>query len=145
MLIRCHKESQHPAEWALGLRLNIKRTRHNVMVIRSWGQNMKFMFGLQYPLTCKPWTTLSNPCNKGRGKYNCKEVFLCCFFLRFPSCVCLWYCIVMMLNDDVDDYITFWIPIPSLFSPGPCGLFQVYQLQLVSPSFSCSTDILFAG
>ena len=27
MLIRCHKESQHPAEWALGLRLNIKRTR----------------------------------------------------------------------------------------------------------------------
>ena len=27
MLIRCHKESQHPAEWALGLRLSIKRTR----------------------------------------------------------------------------------------------------------------------
>ena len=26
MLIRCHKESQHPAEWGLGLRLNIKRT-----------------------------------------------------------------------------------------------------------------------
>ena len=22
------------------------------------------------------------------------------------SCVCLWYCVVVMLNDDVDDYIT---------------------------------------
>ena len=74
---------------------------------------MKFMFGLQHPLTCKPWTTLSNPCNKVRGKYNCKEVFM-----RLPSCilivtvcvvyscVCLWCCVVVMLNDDVDDYIT---------------------------------------
>ena len=59
---------------------------------------MKFMFGLQHPLTCKPWTTLSNPCNKVRGKYICKEVFLClpsCIFIT--SCVCfiivsLWCC-----------------------------------------------------
>ena len=43
---------------------------------------MKFMFGLQHPLTCKPWTNFSNPCNKVRGKYVVKEVFL-----RFPSCV----------------------------------------------------------
>ena len=27
------------------------------------------MFGLQLPLTCNPWTTLSNPCNKVRGKW----------------------------------------------------------------------------
>ena len=27
MLIRCRKESHHPAEWPLGLRLSIKRTR----------------------------------------------------------------------------------------------------------------------
>ena len=37
---------------------------------------MTFMFGLQHPLTCKPWTTLSNPCNKVWGKYVVKEVFL---------------------------------------------------------------------
>ena len=43
---------------------------------------MKFMFGLQHPLTCKPWITLLNPCNKVRGNYNCKEVFLC-----LPSCI----------------------------------------------------------
>ena len=70
---------------------------------------MKFMFGLQHPLTCKPWTTLSNPCNKVRGIYFYKEVFLpaslsCVVY----SCVCLWYCVVVMLNDDVDDYITEW-------------------------------------
>ncbi len=35
MLIKCSKESQHPAEWALGLRLSSPREqeRHNVMVI----------------------------------------------------------------------------------------------------------------
>ena len=35
MLIRCSKESQHPAEWALGLRLSSPREqeRHNVTVI----------------------------------------------------------------------------------------------------------------
>ena len=45
---------------------------------------MKFMFGLQHPLTCKPWTTLFNPCNKVRGNYVVKEVLrpsLSCVFL----------------------------------------------------------------
>ena len=49
---------------------------------------MKFMFGLQHPLTCNPWTTLLNPCNKVRGEYICKEVFLClpsCVFIMRPS------------------------------------------------------------
>ena len=50
---------------------------------------MKFMFDLQNPLTCKPSTTLSNPCNKGRGTYNCKEVFLLPFFMHLCPCVCL--------------------------------------------------------
>ena len=55
---------------------------------------MKFMFGLQHPLTWKLWTTLSNPCNKVRGKYVVKEVFL-----RLPSflhlnCSCVvYYCV----------------------------------------------------
>ena len=30
-----------------------------------------------------------NPCNKVRGKYNCKEVFLC-----LPSCICVCHCVV---------------------------------------------------
>ena len=35
MLIRCSKESQHPAEWALGLQLSssLEQERHNVTVI----------------------------------------------------------------------------------------------------------------
>ena len=37
---------------------------------------MKFMFGLRHPLICNPSTTLSNPCNKVRGDYFSKEVFL---------------------------------------------------------------------
>ena len=41
---------------------------------------MKFMFGLQHPLTCKPSTTLPNPCNKVR------EVNI---FLKKSSCVFL--------------------------------------------------------
>ena len=40
---------------------------------------MKFMFGLQHLLTCKPWTTLSNLTNKVRGEYVVKKSF-CVFF-----------------------------------------------------------------
>ena len=59
---------------------------------------MKFMFGLQYPLTCNPSTTLSNPCNKVRGKYVVKEAFLRPSFLR-PLFVRLFnYCIVVMMQ-----------------------------------------------
>ena len=54
---------------------------------------MKFMFGLQHPLTCKPWTTLSNPCNKVRGEYLSKEVFL-----RPPSCVFIMRRLFMRLS-----------------------------------------------
>ena len=61
---------------------------------------MKFMFGLQHPLTCKPSTTLSNSCNKVRDKNFVKEVFR-----RFPSCVCFWCCVVVM-HERVNNYIT---------------------------------------
>ena len=60
------------------------------------------MFGLQYPLTCKPSTTLSNLTNKVRGKYICKEVFLC-----LPSCVFVLASVLLLCRyDAVDDYIT---------------------------------------
>ena len=55
MLIRCSKESQHPAEWALALQLSspVERERYNVTAIRV-GQNIAVLFGLQLPLTRKP-------------------------------------------------------------------------------------------
>ena len=96
MLIRCRKESHHPAEWPLDLRLSIKeQERYNVTAIRVRGQNISVMFGLQFPLTRKPWTTLSNPGNKVRGKYFYKEVFLhLSLSLRLCHCVLI-YCVSM--------------------------------------------------
>ena len=82
-----------------------EQERHNVTVI-TVGSKYEVYVRSQHLLTCKPWTTLSNPCNKVRGKYNCKEVFLLPFFMRLSVCICLWCCVVVMLNDDVDDYIT---------------------------------------
>ena len=59
-----------------------------------------------------PWTTLSNPCNKVRGKYNWKEVFLRLPSCVLPSCVLpsmrLNYGVVVMLNERVNKYITRW-------------------------------------
>ena len=71
MLIRCNKESHHSAEWALGLRLSSpeERERHNADGHKIGGQNIAVMFDLRLPLTVKPHTTFSNPCNKVRGKY----------------------------------------------------------------------------
>ena len=79
MLIRCNKDvADHPAEWALGLRLSSpgERERHNADGHNSGVKILQFMCGLQFPLTVKPHTTFSNTCNKVRGKYFVKEVFL---------------------------------------------------------------------
>ena len=94
-----------------------EQERHNVTVISSGGQNMKFMFGLQHPLTCKPWTTLSKPCNKVRGKYICKVVFLCLpscvfilrrLFLRLSFCVRL-SLLLLSRYDTANEYTTEWL------------------------------------
>ena len=91
MLIRCSKDSPHPAEWALGLRLSGpgERERHNVDGHKSGGQNISVMFGLQLPLTYK---TLSNPfptlTNKVRGKYIFLKKSSCVFIIFVYSCVC---------------------------------------------------------
>ena len=91
MLIRCSKGSHHLAEWALGLRLSSpeERERHNADGHKFAGQNIAVMFDLQLPLTVKLHTTFSNPCNKVRGKYFVKEVFL-----RLYHCVC-YHCVGM--------------------------------------------------
>ena len=61
---------------------------------------MKFTFSLQHPLTCNPSTTLSNPCNKVRGEYIAKEVFLRPFFM----CLSL---LLLSRYDTANEYITF--------------------------------------
>ena len=54
------KGKPHPTEGVLGkppmelTPTSGEQERHNLTVISSGGQDMKFMFGLQHPLTCKP-------------------------------------------------------------------------------------------
>ena len=54
------------------------------------------MFDLQLPLTRKLWTTLSNPCNKVRGKYFYKEVFLRRLLLRLSLSLRLYHCVRLL-------------------------------------------------
>ena len=60
LLIRCRKESHHPAEWAQGLRLSIWRTRKDTTLtgIRGGGQNITVTVRSPAPSHTQ---TLSNP------------------------------------------------------------------------------------
>ena len=82
-----------------GVDPSIRRTRKTQRDGHNSGVKMlQFMFDLQLPLTRKPWTTLSNPCNKVRGKILLKKSS-CVFILRaslsflrlchYHACVCL--------------------------------------------------------
>ena len=88
MLIRCSKESHHPAEWVSGPPVehleNEKDT--TLTAIRVGVKIFQLLFGLQLPLTRKHWITFSNPCNKVRGTYLLKKSS-CVFII-----VSLWYC-----------------------------------------------------
>ena len=98
---------------------------------------MKFMFGLQHPLTCKPSTTLSNPCNKVREVNVVKEIFL-----RLLSCV-LYYCvcyhcvgmypvyICIFLHESEDDYTTiylYWIYKEFHIILWECSMYAYYYI-----------------
>ena len=87
MLIRCSKESQYPAEWTPGPPVEHQENEKDTTLtaIKVGVKMLQFLFGLQLPLTRKPWITFSNPYNKVRGTYFSKEVFLC-----------LYYCVVML-------------------------------------------------
>ena len=85
MLIRCSKESQHPAEWTPASR---EQERHNVTAIRVEVKILKFLFGLQLPLTVKLHTPFLNPCNKARGKN---------ILLKKSSCVRLYHCVCFII------------------------------------------------
>ena len=80
-----HTRPRGPLESPDGVDPNIRRTRK----AQRDGHNSGVKIWSLCSVTCilshaNPWTTLSNPFNKVRGKYNCKEVFL-----RLPSCVIL--------------------------------------------------------
>ena len=80
--------------WASG-----ERERHNVDCHKSRGQNIAVMFGLQLPLTRKPWVTFSNPCNKVRGT----NIFL-------KKSFCLYHCVDMYpVYIYIYMYISAWI------------------------------------
>ena len=73
LLIRCSKESHHPAEWASGPPVEHQENEKDTTLtaISVGVRILQFLFGLQLPLTRKPSVTFSNPCNKVRGKYFC--------------------------------------------------------------------------
>ncbi len=88
MLIRCSKESHHPAEWAQGLRLSIRRTRKTqCWRPLMWGQNITVY--VRSPTLSHP-QTLSNPFRTLTIKI---EVHI---FIKKSSCVfiivSLWCC-----------------------------------------------------
>ena len=90
LLIRCGKESHHPAEWVLGLRLSIRRTRKipKLTAIRVGVKILQFMFVLQLPLTRKHWATLFKPYNKVRDTIFLSRSLPASAFII----VSLWYC-----------------------------------------------------
>ena len=80
MLIRCSKESQHPAEWTPGLRLSIRRQeRHNVDGHKFGGQNITVYVRSLAPSHTQ---TLSNPFQTLAIKW---EVNI---FVKKSTCVC---------------------------------------------------------
>ena len=101
MLIRCSKESQHPAEWIPGPPVEHQENEKDTTLtaIRVGGQNISVLFGLQLPLTVEPHTTLSNLINKVRGTY---------ILLKKSSCVC--YSLRRYVSS-IYMYISAWISI----------------------------------
>ena len=94
----------HPTEGGLrktpdGVDPNIRRTRKTQRDGHDSGVKVWSLCSVPSILShANLWTTLSKSCNKGRGKYNCKEVFLLPFFMRLFVCVCLYYYWVVMIR-----------------------------------------------
>ena len=112
---RCGREATPdrggPRQSPDGVDPNIRRTRKTQRDGHNSGIKIWSLCSVSAPSHMQ---TLNNPfesCNKVRGEYFSKEVFLRRLFLRLPSCVlyscvCLWYCVVVMLNERVNNYIT---------------------------------------
>ena len=84
-----HTRPRGPSENPDGVDPNIRRTRKPQRDGHNSGVKIWRLCSVSSILSHEnPWTTLSNPCNKARGKYICQEVFLC-----LPSCV-LYSCVL---------------------------------------------------
>ena len=126
-------------QWTLGLRLSSPREqeRHNVTVITV---------GSKYYSLCLVSSTLShaNPeqpfctlTNKVRGKYICKDVFLC-----LSACVCLCHSVLIIVSlwccrwayncivSEHDWLLTPWYSVRSVFSG--CHELPAYLLGIIA-------------
>ena len=86
---RCGREATPvrggPRKTPDGVDHNISRTRKTQRDGHNSGVKICSLCSVSSTLShANPWTTLSNPCNKLRGEYFSKKVFL-----RLPSCVFL--------------------------------------------------------
>ena len=102
MLIRCSKESQHPAVdpktsgWASKRTRKTQRDGHNSGV-KIWSL-CSVSSTLSHANLEQPFRTLAIKWEVNMLLKKSSRVVY--------SCVCLWYCVVVMLNDGVDDYRT---------------------------------------
>ena len=104
-----------PIEWALGLRLNNRRTRKTQRDGHNSGVKIWSLSSVSSTLShANPWTTLSNPCNKVRGKYVVKEVLLASF-LPVSSFLRLYRCVIVLLHESEDDYTKHREMVESLY------------------------------
>ena len=88
MTIRCRKESHHPAEWPLELRLSIKRTiKTQCDGHKSEGQNIAVSVRSPAPSHSKTPHNLFEPL---QIKWDVN------IFIKKSHCVCLYYCVVMI-------------------------------------------------
>ena len=94
-----HTRPRGPSEIPDGVDPNIRKTRKTQRDGHNSGVKIWSLCSVSSILShANLWTTLSNSCNKLRGKYNCKEVFLLPFFMRLSVCVCLYYYWVVMIR-----------------------------------------------
>ena len=141
---RCGREShtrpRGPSESPDGVDPNIRRTRKTQRDGHNSGVKIWSLCSVSSILShANLWTTLSNPCNKVRGKYICKEVS--CIFLTacvVYYCVC-YHCVGMypvyiciFLHESADDYTTPSPLLPGVVAPdkGP-----IYGLNRTKPCF----------
>ena len=129
LVTRCGRESQHPAEWAPGLRLSSpgERDRHNADGHKSGGQYVAVLFGLQLPLTVKPWVSLFEPFRIKWEVYFSKRRQC-----RLSSSLCR-----CVLRESAYDYTTLGTVLPML-------LLVVLTCRFLNSLMACCSHLSFS-
>ena len=107
LVTRCGRESQHPAEWAPGppVEQPWRQERHNADGHKSGGEYIAVLFGLQLPLTHKPFQIKWEV-------YFFKEVFARLYSLRqYAFCLYMYIYIYAYL---LGGYTTSWCAIKQM-------------------------------